>query len=256
MSLDAVRSDLSGSIATITLARPAKRNALSHEMLGGLRQAFLAVPATVRVVVLQAEGPTFSAGHDLKEMVDQPADFYQRLFRDCRTTMEAIHQVPQPVVAKVQGPATAAGCQLVASCDLAIAAETAWFATPGVRIGLFCTTPMVPIVRSVGRKRAMEMLLTGEPIDARTAADWGLINRAVPADDLDDTVERLVGKIASWSPETTAIGKRAFYAQIDLPESAAYEVALPIIAGNATTADAQEGIRAFLEKRSPRWMDR
>lgn len=253
MSCDAVRSEHSGSVATITLARPEKRNALSHEMLGALRAALGAVPDSARVVVLQAEGPAFSAGHDLAEMVDRSPDFYQRLFRDCRATIERLQQVPQPVIAKVQGPATAAGCQLVASCDLAVAADTAWFATPGVRIGLFCTTPMVPIVRAVGRKRAMEMLLTGQPIDAATAAQWGLVNRAVPGDTLDRTVREWVETIAAWSPETTAIGKRAFYAQIDLPESAAYDVALPIIAANAATADAQEGIRAFLEKRAPRW---
>ncbi len=253
MASGTVRLDVNGDIATITLANPKRRNALGQATLNELRHALTSVPDTARVVILQAEGPVFSAGHDLGEMIDRPANFYDELFGDCTLAMETIHRIHQPVIAKVQGPATAAGCQLVASCDLAVASEDAWFATPGVRIGLFCTTPMVPIVRSVGRKRAMHMLLTGEPVDARTAVEWGLVNQAVPAERLDDAVEELVGKILQWSAETIAIGKRAFYAQVDLPEPAAYEVAQPIMAANAATADAQEGMGAFLEKRPPQW---
>ncbi|HHC08927.1 MAG TPA: enoyl-CoA hydratase [Actinobacteria bacterium] len=253
MTSTTVRLDTDGPVATITLANPQKRNALSLETLHELTDAIHAVPDDARVVVLAAEGPVFSAGHDLGEMIDRPAAFYDRLFADCTTMMESLHRIPQPVIAKVQGPATAAGCQLVASCDLAVAAEEAWFATPGVRIGLFCTTPMVPIVRSIGRKRAMQMLLTGEPVDAHTAAEWGLVNTVVPVDELDKAVDELVATILRWSAETIAIGKRAFYAQVDLPEPAAYEVAQPIMAQNAAIPDAQEGMSAFLEKRPPMW---
>jgi len=253
VSAETVRLDIDGEVATITLANPRRRNALSLATLESLHRAFTTLPDGTRIVVLAAEGPVFSAGHDLGEMIDRPPAFYDELFGTCTETMEVIHRIPQPVIARVHGPATAAGCQLVASCDLAVASDEAWFATPGVRIGLFCTTPMVPIVRSVGRKHAMEMLLTGEPVDAQTALAWGLVNRVVPADELDGAVTDLVEKILRWSPETIAIGKRAFYAQVDLPEPAAYEVAQPIMAANAATADAQEGMGAFLEKRPPQW---
>jgi enoyl-CoA hydratase/carnithine racemase len=170
--------------------------------------------------------------------------------------MEHIQRLPQPVIARGQGPATAAGAQLVASCDLAVAVDDAWFATPGVQIGLFCTTPMVPVSRAVGQKRAMQMLLTGEPVPAETAVEWGLINEAVPADQLDAAVNRLAEKIAGFSSDTIAIGKRAFYAQTGLPAPSAYEVAAPIMAANAATDDAQEGMSAFLEKRTPQWAGR
>src|SRR2546426_2912305 len=195
------------SLATIRLNRPEKRNALSlalmQEVMTALRQ--VSSDAEMRVIVIEAAGVAFSAGHDLGEMVGRDGAFYQRLFYVCRQMMEVLHQVPQPVIAKVHGVATAAGCQLVAACDLAVAAEGAKFATPGVKIGLFCSTPMVPVSRAIGRKRAMELLLTGEPIDARTALDWGLVNRVVPADELEPAVMELVEKIARSSPLTVAI---------------------------------------------------
>lgn len=256
MDFDGVRLITEGPIATVTLARPEKRNALSLDMLHSVSAALDAVPDEAAVIVLAAEGPVFSAGHDMGEMIDRPDAFYSELFSSSSSVMEHIQRLPQPVIARVQGPATAAGCQLVASCDLAVAAEDAWFATPGVHIGLFCTTPMVPVSRAVGPKRAMQMLLTGEPVSAATAVDWGLINTAVPADELDAAVDALAEKITRFSTDTIAIGKRAFYAQMGLPAPGAYEVAAPIMAGNAATVDAQEGMSAFLEKRSPHWAGR
>jgi len=244
-----------GPAARILLNRPEKRNALSLELMRELIDALQAVGGRpgIRAIVLEAAGPAFSAGHDLGEMIDREPEFFDRLFEVCTEVMETIHRVPQPVIAKVHGMATAAGCQLVASCDLVVASEEARFATPGVRIGLFCSTPMVPISRAVGRKRAMELLLTGEPIDARTAADWGLVNRVVPADRLEDAVQELVAAVARSSPLTVSIGKEAFYAQVDLPEHEAYEHTRGVMARNAETADAQEGMGAFLEKRPPTW---
>jgi enoyl-CoA hydratase/carnithine racemase len=186
-------------------------------------------------------------------MIGREEAFYRELFGVCTVMMEAIHELPQPVIAKVHGVATAAGCQLVAACDLAIAAEGTRFATPGVKIGLFCSTPMVPVSRAVGRKRAMQLLLTGEPIDAATAVDWGLINRAVPTDELEDAVLELVEAITRSSPSTVATGKRAFYAQVDRPEHDAYGHAQLVMVENALAGDAQEGMSAFLEKRAPTW---
>ena len=207
-------------VARITLNRPEKRNALSlvlmQELISVLEEAGAA--AEVQAIVIEGAGPAFSAGHDLGEMVGRDAEFYDRLFDVCTVLMETIHRVPQPVIAKVHGIATAAGCQLVASCDLAVAAEETRFATPGVKIGLFCSTPMVPLSRAVGRKRALELLLTGEPIDAATARDWGLVNRVVPADQLEDAVSTLVQRIAASSPLTVRIGKEAFYRQVELDE--------------------------------------
>jgi enoyl-CoA hydratase/carnithine racemase len=186
-------------------------------------------------------------------MVDRDAAFYERLFDVCTVMMETVHRVPQPVIARVHAMATAAGCQLVASCDLVVAAEEAKFATPGVKIGLFCSTPMVPISRAVGRKRALQLLLTGDPIDAQTAADWGLVNLVVPADELDAAVSTLVEKIASSSPLTVGIGKEAFYRQVDLDEHGAYELTRRVMVSNAEARDAQEGMSAFLDKRAPEW---
>jgi enoyl-CoA hydratase/carnithine racemase len=245
-----VRRD--GPAATITLNRPEKRNALSLELMEELIAAFEALGADreVRAIVVEGAGPAFSAGHDLGEMVARDAAFYEKLFDVCTVMMETIHRVPQPVIAKVHAMATAAGCQLVASCDLVIAAEEAKFATPGVKIGLFCSTPMVPLSRSVGRKRALQMLLTGDPIDARTAADWGLVNLVVPAAELDATVAALVEKIARSSPLTVGIGKEAFYRQVDRDEHGAYELMRAVMSANAQAGDAQEGMSAFLEKRS------
>src|SRR5712691_6740083 len=212
-----------GQCARITLNRPEKRNALSLELMEELIQALQSVAADpeARTIVVAGAGPAFSAGHDLSEMVGRDLAFYQHLFDVCTVLMETIHRVPQPVIAKVHGVATAAGCQLVAACDLAVAAADARFATPGVKIGLFCSTPMVPLSRAIGSKRALEMLLTGDPIDARTAADWGLVNLVVPAAELDAAVSALVDKIARSSPLTVGIGKEAFYRQVDLDEHSA-----------------------------------
>jgi enoyl-CoA hydratase/carnithine racemase len=244
-----------GITGRITLNRPEKRNALSLELMQELIGALetLGGDSEVRAIVIEGAGVAFSAGHDLSEMVGRDVAFYQRLFDACVELMEAIHRVPQPVIAKVHGVATAAGCQLVAACDLAIAANDARFATPGVKIGLFCSTPMVPLSRAIGRKRALEMLLTGELVDAQTALDWGLVNRVVPADGLEDAVAELVEKIAASSPLTVGIGKEAFYAQVELDEHRAYDLTKSVMAMNSLAADAQEGICAFLEKRRPGW---
>lgn len=244
-----------GPSTRVTLNRPEKRNALSLELMEELIAALERVGANseVRAIVIEGAGVAFSAGHDLSEMVGRDLPFYQRLFDVCTELMETIHRVPQPVIAKVHGVATAAGCQLVAACDLAVAADDARFATPGVKIGLFCSTPMVPLSRAIGRKRALEMLLTGDFIDAATALEWGLVNRIVPADRLEDAVAELVEKIARSSPLTVGIGKEAFYAQVELDEHRAYELTKSVMAMNSTAADAQEGICAFLEKRQPDW---
>ena len=244
-----------GPAARLTLNRPEKRNALSLELMEELIAALGALGANpdVRAIVIDGAGVAFSAGHDLGEMVGRELPFYQRLFDVCTELMETIHRVPQPVIAKVHGIATAAGCQLVAACDLAIASDDARFATPGVKIGLFCSTPMVPLSRAIGRKRALEMLLTGDLIAAPTALEWGLVNRVVPLEQLDDTVTELVEKISRSSPLTVGIGKEAFYAQIELDEHRAYDLAKSVMAMNSLAADAQEGICAFLEKRPPTW---
>jgi enoyl-CoA hydratase/carnithine racemase len=244
-----------GPAARVVLNRPEKRNALSlelmEEMIGALRD--VSAQHDVRTIVIEGAGPSFSAGHDLSEMIDRDRAFFDRLFDICTAMMQTIHELPQPVIAKVHGIATAAGCQLVAACDLAVAAEGTRFATPGVKIGLFCSTPMVPVSRAVGRKRALQMLLTGDPIDAATALEWGLVNQVVPADALEPAVQALVDAIARSSPYTVATGKRAFYSQVDRTEDAAYERCAPVMAENALAHDAQEGMSAFLEKRDPVW---
>jgi enoyl-CoA hydratase/carnithine racemase len=248
-----VRQD--GPAARVTLNRPDKRNALSLELMQELIAALRRVsgdPET-RVIVIDAAGPAFSAGHDLSEMIGRDVPFFQRLFDVCTELMETIHKLPQPVIAKVHATATAAGCQLVAACDLAVAAEEARFATPGVKIGLFCSTPMVPLSRAIGRKRALDMLLTGNPIDAATALDWGLVNRVVPVDALDAEIDSLVEAIARSSPLTVGLGKEAFYAQVELDEHRAYDLTKAVMAMNARADDAQEGMCAFLEKRAPEW---
>lgn len=246
---------LEGPAAFVTLNRPRERNALSRALLGELGDALdrCAGRSDVRVVVLAGNGPAFSAGHDLREIASASADALDELFASCARVMLRLQEIPQPVIARVHGIATAAGCQLVAACDLAIAAETATFATPGINIGFFCSTPAVPVVRSVGRKRAMEMLLTGQPIDAQTACEWGLVNRSVPEADLDAAVQVLIDKIAASSADTIALGKRAFYRQIGHDEREAYEIASAVMCENAVTPDAREGIAAFLEKRRPSW---
>lgn len=244
-----------GTVARVIMSRPEKRNALSFammaELVAGVQE--LASRSETRVIVLAGEGPAFSAGHDLVEIRDGDAAFLRRLFAQCTQLMETIQSVPQPVIARVHGVATAAGCQLVATCDLAVAAETATFATPGVRIGLFCSTPMVALTRAIGRKHAMEMLLTGTPIDAATACAWGLVNRVVPLAQLDQAIADFADRIAATSPLTVGIGKQAFYAQIDLDQHHAYAYTQEVMAMNALASDAREGVCAFLEKRPPRW---
>jgi enoyl-CoA hydratase/carnithine racemase len=207
----------------------------------------------VAVAILRANGPAFCAGHDLAELLDRDVDFYRREFDLCTAVIETMQSIRQPVIAQVHAVATAAGCQLVASCDLAVASEEAWFATPGVKIGLFCTTPMVALSRAVGRKKAMEMLLTGDPLSAPEALAAGLVNHVVPAAALAASTRALADKIALASPYVIALGKDAFYRQIDLPQSQAYDFAEETMAINAKAADAREGISAFLEKRPPQW---
>jgi enoyl-CoA hydratase/carnithine racemase len=244
-----------GPVTTLVLSRPERRNPLSHETMteltARLREA--GDDPSVRAVVLGSAGPVFSAGHDLRELTTRDEAVHERVFAACADLMLTIHRLPQPVVARVQGLATAAGCQLVAACDLAVAAESASFATPGVKIGLFCTTPMVEVARAVGRPRAMELLLTGEPIDARTAERWGLVNRIVPLEHLEDEAAALAGRVAAASGETLAIGKRAVHENLDLPLDEAYRHASAVMCRNAATDDAQEGMTAFLEKRAPHW---
>jgi len=242
-------------VATLTLNRPEKRNALSKALLQELHSSllYLTDDPNVRVVVLTASGPAFCAGHDLAEMVGCPESDYHYLFSLCTTVMQQLRTLPQPVIARVQGLATAAGCQLVAACDLAVAVNTATFATPGVKIGLFCTTPMVPLVRAIPPKAALEMLLTGKPISAQQALLWGLVNRVVPAEQLDATVKEFTDAILSSSPLTVRLGKAAFYDQLALDEPTAYQKATEVMTDNACRYDAQEGMSAFLQKRKPAW---
>jgi enoyl-CoA hydratase/carnithine racemase len=244
-----------GQLGVITLNRPERRNALSLdlmlELIGCLDE--FAASTEIRAIVLGAAGKVFSSGHDLSEMVGRTVADYRRLFDVCTELMTKIQSIPQPVIAQVQGIATAAGCQLVATCDLAIASDQAAFATPGVKIGLFCTTPMVALSRAVGRKRAMEMLLTGKLIDASTAAEWGLVNRVVPAAELESATRELAQRIAEASSFTVALGKQAYYTQIDLDQSKAYAYAKEVMTMNSLAHDAQEGISAFLEKRVACW---
>jgi len=210
----------------------------------------------LRAVILAANGKAFCSGHDLAEMVGRELSEYQTIFEVCTQLMEKVQSIPQPVIAEVQGIATAAGCQLVATCDLAIASEDAAFATPGVKIGLFCTTPMVALSRAIGRKRALEMLLTGESIDARRAEDWGLVNRVVAAGLLRAEALKLASRIAEASEPVIALGKQAYYTQIDLEQPQAYAYAKEAMSSNALAENAQEGISAFLGKRAPRWTGR
>jgi enoyl-CoA hydratase/carnithine racemase len=242
-------------IVRLTLNRPEKRNALSFDLLGQLEAVIVAIAAdaSARVVVLGSRGPVFCSGHDLAEMIGRSEEDYRELFALCSRVMLGLRRLPQPVIARVQGIATAAGCQLVAACDLAVAAEEATFATPGVKIGLFCTTPMVPLVRAIPAKAAMEMLLTGAPISARRALELGLINRVVGMDELDPTIQSLADTIVGMSPMVIRTGKRAFYEIEGLDEPEAYDRAVPIMTANAMFPDAQEGISAVLQKRLPRW---
>lgn len=243
---------------TLVLNRPERRNALSLTLLRDLIStlAQTAADTSVHAVVVRGEGPAFCAGHDLSEMTGCSLSTARELFDTCSELMMAIHRLPQPVIAQVHGIATAAGCQLVAACDLAVASDDARFATPGVRIGLFCSTPMVEVSRAVGRKRALEMLLTGELIDAQTAADWGLVNRVVPRERLAQETLELAARITRASSHTLAIGKIAFYEQLDRALPEAYEHASAVMAANAVAPDSREGIEAFLRKREPHWRGR
>jgi enoyl-CoA hydratase/carnithine racemase len=247
--------DIDGPISIVTLNRPQRRNALSLELMTEMIACLdeIARDPNARVVLLRSAGNVFSSGHDLSEMVGRNINEYRKVFDICTELMTRIQSIPQPVIAEVQGVATAAGCQLVATCDLAVASDRAAFATPGVKIGLFCTTPMVALSRAVGRKRALQMLLTGEMIDAPTAADWGLINLVVPAADLVEKSRELALRIVEASALTVALGKQAFYAQVDLDQPKAYAYAKEVMSMNSLAVDAQEGISAFLEKRRACW---
>lgn len=247
-----------GEVAVLTLNRPAKRNSLSlhlmEEVLGALAE--VGADPAVGALVIRGAGPAFCAGHDLGEMTGRDLPAYRRIFETCTRMMDAVQALPQPVIAQVHGIATAAGCQLVATCDLAVAEEGARFATPGVKIGLFCSTPMVPLTRAVGRKKALEMLLTGEYLDAHEARAFGLVNKVVSPAALADETLALARKVAAASPLVLGLGKQAFYAQADQPQPQAYAYAKEVMSLNALAADAQEGICAFLEKRKPAWKGR
>jgi len=257
MTYEHLLVDRDGDITTITLNRPEKRNALALDVMRELTEAFRDVGRSDALgVVLAAAGPVFSAGHNFGDMAGAGLDDARRLFEVCTEMMDAVQEIPQPVIARVHALATAAGCQLVATCDLAIAAESASFAIPGGKGGLFCHTPLVAVSRNVGRKRALEMALTGDPIDARTAADWGLVNRVVPDDELDAAVADLIGRATRGSALSKSLGKRGFYAQVDLDQPKAYGYAIELMASAAMIDDAQEGFRAFLEKRRPEFTQR
>lgn len=255
-----VRAIRTGSVATLTLNRGQRFNPLSAAMIAALQTELddVARDSTVQVVVIAAEGRGFCAGHDLKEMRTHAADhaWQRRLFDDCSRMMTRLTELPQPVIARVHGIATAAGCQLVSMCDLAVASDTATFALPGVNIGVFCSTPAVGVARNVGRKRAMELLLTGAPIDAATALAWGLVNRVVPAEQLDAEVQRLTDIVLARSAATIRMGKAAFYQQIERPLEAAYDLTSETMACNMSLDDAVEGIDAFLQKRPAAWRGR
>ena len=247
--------ETSERIACVTMNRPDKRNALSVEHMQELTDCFCAIGENrdVAAVILKGNGPAFCAGHDLGEMIGQPPDYYRRVFDVCTKMMDAIQNIPQPVIAQVHGIATAAGCQLAATCDLAVAAEAAKFATPGVKIGLFCSTPMVAVSRNLPRKKMLEMLLTGDPISAQEALQYGLINRVVPADSLEAETRALAARIVASSPFVIGLGKQAFYRQLEMPQTQAYSYTKEVMSLNAMAADAQEGMCAFLEKRPPQW---
>jgi len=243
-----------GDYATITMNRPQRRNALSLEMLIALSDAFRHVGESDALgVVLAGNGPVFSAGHDFADVAGADHTSVHHLLEICTELMALIQRVPQPVVARVHGLATAAGCQLVASCDLAVAGQSAGFAAPGGKGGWFCHTPMVAIARNIGRKRAFELAFSGDVIDAETALDWGLVNRVVTDEDLDAAVRELLDKVTRGSAHSKALGKQALYAQVELDQRAAYDYAVEVMAATSQLPDAQEGIRAFLDKRKPKW---
>lgn len=259
--LESSRNEIADGVLTLSLNRPDQRNSLNQELMSAVTAAIVAAgdDPEVRVIVLAANGPAFCAGHDLKEMTAHRSDpddgkqFYEDTMRQCSTMMQAIVRCPKPVIARVHGIATAAGCQLVASCDLAVAADTARFATPGVNLGLFCSTPMVALSRNLSRKHAMEMLLIGEMQAASRAEEIGLINKAVPEDELDAEVKNFAEKIAKKSTYAIAVGKEAFYEQIENKLSDAYDYASDVMVRNMLAEDAEEGIDAFFGKRVPKW---
>ena len=254
MEFEHILVERSGAFATITMNRPQRRNALSLAHMRELITAFRQIGDSDALgVVLAGNGPVFSSGHDLAEVAETDLPAIRSLLGTCTELMTLIQQVPQPVVARVHGLATAAGCQLVASTDLAVASAEAGFATPGGKGGWFCHTPMVAVARNVGRKRAMEMAMSGDVIDARTALDWGLVNQVVPASQLDSAVQDLLERVTRGSPDSKGIGKQALYAQIDLDQPKAYSYAIEVMAATSQLPDAQEGMRAFLEKRKPNW---
>ncbi len=256
MDLANVSYGRDGAVVTVTLDNAAKRNALSLVTMQSLIGAFEAAGASDATgVIVAANGPVFSAGHDFADMAGRDLKFLRSLLHTCTELMTIVQEIPQVVIAKVHALATAAGCQFVASCDLAIAAESAAFALPGGKGGLFCTTPLVAVARNVGRKRALEMSMTGDPITSSTAADWGLINRAVPDDDLDAAVADLLRRSTRGSAFAKGVGKAAFYAQVDLDQPKAYAYAVEVMAANAVSHDGQEGIASFLEKRRPKWAE-
>jgi enoyl-CoA hydratase/carnithine racemase len=257
MTYEHLLVDRDGDITTITLNRPEKRNALALPVMLELTDALRATAESDATgVVLAANGPVFSAGHNMTDLIGADIDEARRLFGICTEMLDTLQSIPQPVVARVHALATAAGCQLVASCDLAIAGESAAFAIPGGKGGLFCHTPLVAVARNVGRKRALEMALTGDPIDARTAAEWGLVNRVVPDAELDDAVTDLIGRASRGSALSKALGKRAFYEQVGLDQPDAYALAIESMASGALLDDAQEWFTAFVEKRQPTFTQR
>ncbi|HKC50292.1 MAG TPA: enoyl-CoA hydratase-related protein [Myxococcota bacterium] len=254
MELSHILFEERDAIATLSLNRPERRNPLSLDVMVELRDALRAIGSSkARGVVLAASGPVFSAGHDYADMLNRDLAGMRSLLAVCTELMTAVQAIPQPVVARVQGLATGAGCQLVAACDLAVASEEAEFQTPGGAGGLFCTTPMVSVSRAIGRKRALEMLFTGDKIDARTAAEWGLVNRVVPAGELVATTDALIRRATRGSAFSKGLGKQAYYAQIDLDQPKAYAYAMEVMASGAVAADGQESIHAFIDKRRPRF---
>ena len=255
MNYKLIKFDQMDAVGTIILNNPQRRNALSCDMLKELNDLLdkLQARKDVKVVIIRGAGKIFSSGHDLSEMIDRGLTDYMEVFHICSTFMQKIQSMPQPFIAQVHGIATAAGCQLVAACDLAVAEEGALFGTPGVRIGIFCTTPAIPLVRAVGRKRALEMLFTGRMVSAKEAEQFGLVNKVVPLDKLEEETKKLAEKIAEASPLTLQIGKAAFYAQVNLSDANAYDIGNEVMVNNLFADDAREGIRAFLEKRKPIW---
>ncbi len=255
MPYESVLQEVADGIATLTLNNPKKRNALSVSMMTALseRLAEIAIDRSVRVVILRADGPVFSSGHDLTELRGKNESEYEEVFRCCADLMETVRKLPQPVIAQVDGLATAAGCQLVATCDLVVCSQGARFATPGVKIGLFCTSPGVALARAVSQKKAMEMLLTGTPLSAEEAEAAGLVNRIVPSEELQEATLQLAKQIAEASSQTVSIGKEAFYRQVQMDRRKAYDYASEVMVKNLLTDDAAEGIGAFLDKRDPKW---